>query len=202
MVSSSFCRMLSSMKICCTFWSKGSTQNGFPPRMEKVLLAHLQKINSTKWAAKELKWLQKIRLEHQCVYQSKWSWNPPRPWTELKYWYRPRSPLRFDTRSSSRISTIPLLLQRIFPKAMFTFNWKMSKNRNWHPSHMWKPIEAFIKLAPYFLLTTYERIFIYLKARQRLNLLRWLRVFNLPHKMLPDFYTCTNESILCRGIIT
>lgn len=41
MVSSSFCRMLSSMKMCWTFWSKGSTNNGFPPRIEKVLLTHL-----------------------------------------------------------------------------------------------------------------------------------------------------------------
>lgn len=41
MVSSSFCRMLSSMKMCWTFWSKGSTHSGFPPRIEKVFLAHL-----------------------------------------------------------------------------------------------------------------------------------------------------------------
>lgn len=42
MVSSSFCRMLSSIKMCCTFGSKGSTHNGFPPRMEKALVAHLK----------------------------------------------------------------------------------------------------------------------------------------------------------------
>lgn len=57
----------------------------------------------------------------------------------------------------------------------------MSKNRNWHPSHTWKQTEAFIKPAPYFLLTNYEMIFIYLKARQCLNL---LREFNLLHTVL------------------
>lgn len=40
------------------------------------------------------------------------------------------------------------------------------------------------------------------KARQRLFLLRRLRDFRLPLKVLKNFYTCTIESILCGSIIT
>lgn len=77
-----------------------------------------------------------IRLNQCCLYHSKWSWNPPRPWTELRYWYRPRSPSWVDTRSSSRVNTIPLLLQRIFPMAIFTFNWNRSRKK--YQSSMWE----------------------------------------------------------------
>lgn len=64
MVYSSFCHMLSSMKMCCTLWSKGSTQNGFPPRMEKVLLAHLEK--TTERAGKE-KNPEKVDVSNRCI---------------------------------------------------------------------------------------------------------------------------------------
>lgn len=61
-------------------------------------------------------------LSECCAYHSKWSWKPPTPWTELKYWYRPRSPSRVDRRSSPRLRTAPFLWQRIFPGVIFTFN--------------------------------------------------------------------------------
>lgn len=128
-VSSSFCRMLSSMKMCWMCSSKGSTHSGFPPRMEKVLLAHLDRetgkqkdMEKVWWGVKCHKTYIKCWLE-ECSYQSKWSWKPPRPCTELKYWYRPLSPSRVDTRSSARLRTIPLLLQRILPGVIFTLNW-------------------------------------------------------------------------------
>ena len=40
------------------------------------------------------------------------------------------------------------------------------------------------------------------KARQRLYLLRRLRDFKLPLKVLRNFYTCTIASILCGSITT
>lgn len=128
------------------------------------------------------------------AYHSKWSWNPPRPWTELRYWYRPRSPLRVDTRSSSRVSTIPLLLQRIFPRAMFTFNWNTSRDKNEQTSHMWEPPNC------HHIYYVWQDFLIYLKVRQWLNLLRWLRDFKLLLKVLMNLSTCTFESILCRSI--
>lgn len=191
MVSSSFCRMLSSMKMCCTLGSKGSTQNGFPPRMEKVLLAHLEKNHRKSWESGKTR---RKSTWATGAYHSKWSWNPPRPWTELRYWYRPRSPFRVDTRSSSRVSTIPLLLQRIFPRAMFTFNWNTSRDKNEQTSHMREPPNC------HHIYYVWRDFLIYLKVRQWLNLLRWLRDFKLLLKVLMNFSNSTFESILCRSL--
>jgi hypothetical protein len=66
-------------------------------------------------------------LEKKSTYQSKWSWKPPRHWTELRYWYRARSPSQVDRRSSARVSTAPFLLQRIWPGVSFTLSWGGSR---------------------------------------------------------------------------
>ena len=62
------------------------------------------------------------RPKEGSAYQLKWSLKPPRPWTELRYWYRALSPLWVDTRSSARLRKTPVLLQRILPAVMLTFN--------------------------------------------------------------------------------
>ncbi len=66
----------------------------------------------------------------QNAYQSKWSWKPPRPWTELRYWYKYLSPPEVVTRSSARLRTVSLLLQRILPAVIFTLNWVESDKRS------------------------------------------------------------------------
>lgn len=60
------------------------------------------------------------------THQSKWSWKPPKPWTELRYWYRPLSPSRVDTCSPFLLSTVAERLQRIFPGAGFTSSCSMA----------------------------------------------------------------------------
>lgn len=136
-VSSSFCLILSSMKICWTLESKGSIQSGLPPKMEYVFRAHLfgKKVDTDKLTLINDPALHKTAHPFQVApHQSKWSWKPLRPSAELRYWYTCRSPSRVATRSSPRVSTAPLLLHLIRPAVTFTLNCEMK--RSWGSSRI------------------------------------------------------------------